>query len=416
MTTIRPHARLVAAVLAGCSAVSSVHAASPAGAAAAPVQPYGWIQGKLAEGSVYDEIWSVPTVYFDNSNPLLQEFAIQGQLQAQAAYGSDDSGNFSSHDRPEWSNWGDVELRRFRLGARARLFNQVKFHSLCDLFPDLEPRVYRRIAETYCTWTPQEAFSLSAGKVELKFTREQEIGSRDLLTFERSQIINQMFGGELTGAWMAGKNLAGGWLYEAGIYGNDWKDEFSDFNGGRMILTKIGYNYTKAAGMDNAQWELHYLHNTEPGYRDGNNPASPNYSDCLALSNEITNGRFSLTAEGFWGDGVNGQQDIYGLTLMPTWKFTDRLQWINTIELAASTGNDGIILPQRYERYSKLTNGKYTGDKGDAYCSAFSGLDYFFYGHKLKLMGGVKYSVLSGGPNGGEFNGWTLLTGLRMMF
>jgi hypothetical protein len=73
-------------------------------------------------------------------------------------------------------------------------------------------------------------------------------------------------------------------------------------------------------------------------------------------------------------------------------------------------------LPVRYEKYSKWNGTKFVGEKGDAYFSAFSGLDYFFYGHKLKLMGGVKYTALSGGPNDGDFSGWTLLTGLRMMF
>jgi phosphate-selective porin OprO/OprP len=57
------------------------------------------------------------------------------------------------------------------------------------------------------------------------------------------------------------------------------------------------------------------------------------------------------------------------------------------------------------------------GDKkGDAYFASYAGLNYYIDGHRLKLMSGVKYSHLDGGPGGGDFNGWTWLAGLRMAF
>ena len=57
------------------------------------------------------------------------------------------------------------------------------------------------------------------------------------------------------------------------------------------------------------------------------------------------------------------------------------------------------------------------GDKkGDAWFAAYTGLNYYIDGHRLKLMSGVKYSHMDGGPGGGDFNGWTWLAGLRMAF
>jgi phosphate-selective porin OprO/OprP len=179
-----------------------------------------------------------------------------------------------------------------------------------------------------------------------------------------------------------------------------------------MILAKAGLNYTRATSFDNALAEFHFLHNTEPGFTSPGDPASPPYSNCIAASNEITAGRFGLTTELFWGDGALGRPDIYGLTAMPTWFLTEKLQLVTTFQLAGSHEENGILLPLRYEALSPGA-----GDKsGDAYFAGYGGLDYYLYGHKLKLMSGVKYTYLDGNSGGGDFNGWTFMAGLRMAF
>lgn len=369
--------------------------------------------GQQAGGSIYDQIWALPTLYKDETNPLLQEFAIQGQLQTQYAYGSDDSGHFGSGNMLDSCRWGDIEVRRFRLGLRARLWHALKFHSLVDLNPDFSPTFYKGIAEMYLTFSRSDAFAFSVGKSELKFTREQEISSKEILTFERSQMVNQFFGGELTGAWIAGKGIAGGWLYELGVYGNDRHDEWTDFDGGAMILAKAGYNYTSSTPFDLAQIELHYLHNTEPGWSEGpSGLVSPKYGDCVAISNDLTEGRFSLMTEAFWGDGEVGRSDVSGVSVLPSWSLSDKLQAVGLFELAWSGDDNGVLLPTRYEAKSPGT-----GDKaGDLLASAYLGLNYYLYGHKLKLMSGVKYTYLDGGSGGGDFDGWSGWIGLRMGF
>ena len=71
-----------------------------------------------------------------------------------------------------------------------------------------------------------------------------------------------------------------------------------------------------------------------------------------------------------------------------------------------------VILPARYEALAARV-----GDKvGDAYFAGFVGLNYYIHGHYLKLMSGVKYSYLDGGSQGGDFDGWTMLAGVRMAF
>jgi len=59
-----------------------------------------------------------------------------------------------------------------------------------------------------------------------------------------------------------------------------------------------------------------------------------------------------------------------------------------------------------------LTGLRTSDAKGNTYASAYAGLNYYIYGHKLKLMNGVEYSHLGGG----DYDGYTFLSGLRFSF
>ena len=48
--------------------------------------------------------------------------------------------------------------------------------------------------------------------------------------------------------------------------------------------------------------------------------------------------------------------------------------------------------------------------------AAYFGVNYYIYGHKLKLMAGTEYHHMDGGGDGGDFDGWTSTVGLRMSF
>ena len=388
----------------GCGSAGTAPAATP--------EATGILVGKLAEGSAYDRLWSIPLLYKNEANPVLQELAFLGQLQTQYAYGSDDSGNFGSNDLGEEELWGDIEVRRFRLGLKARLFGKLSFLNLTDLNPDFSPQIYKRTPETYFTWAENEALNISAGKVELKFNREQEYSSRDFPVFERSALGNMLYGGELTGAWACGKGIRGGWLYFLGLYSNDREDEWTDFDGGAMILGKIGYNYTKRTDFDLAEVKFQLLHNTDPGFSDSNTCyASPLYSNSVSLSNELTKGPFGLTTEFLWADGERGAGDVYGLYAMPFWFITEKLQLISVMEVAGGSSDNAVILPRHFER---LIDGD--DNTGDRYFATYAGLNYYIRGQQLKLMSGVKYSYLGGTPNGDGFDGWTFMTGVRMAF
>jgi phosphate-selective porin OprO and OprP len=409
MSPIRATAALmfVAAVLPG---------AGWADTTTAPPSPEscGWFPGfRPSDGTAWDQALAVPTIYKDKSNPWVQELAVVGQLQLQYAYGSDDSGKFGSGDFPDGSCWGDTEVRRLRVGMKGRLFEKLTFLNLTDLNPEFSPRIYKRTPETYFTYAHSPALNISAGKTELKFDREQEYSSRDFLPFERSAVGNMLYGGELTGAWVCGSGIRGGWLYFFGVYENDRQDELPAFEGGAMILGKIGYDYTSRTTFDLAEAKVQWLHNTEPGYAESaTHPASPSYSNSVSISNQLTEGDFGLTTEFLWGDGAEGRPDVCQLSAMSTYRINEQLQIVSTFEAASSREENGVFLPARYESLSPGV-----GDKsGDAYFAAYAGLNWYLHGNNLKWMSGVKYSYLDGGSGGGDFNGWTLLAGMRMAF
>ncbi len=178
------------------------------------------------------------------------------------------------------------------------------------------------------------------------------------------------------------------------------------------MLAKLGYDYTALAGFDKAFAELHHLHNTEPGYTSPGDPPSPSYSDSIAISNTLQQGRFGLETEAFWGDGALGRPDVWGISAIPSWFFTENLQGAALLEYADSRGPDGIFLPSRYEAYCPVTE----TTSGDSFASCYAGLNYYLYGHKLKLMTGVKYTHLAGDTGEDDFDGWSWLAVFRMAF
>lgn len=398
----------------------------------------GLVLGKLSGKSDSDRAWSAATLYKNKSNPILQEFSLQGRLHLQTAYGVEGGDHdFSVSDyktfKPEndetvWGN--DIDVRRARIGFKSKWFQQWKLETNIDVDPNGHDdgsghtTFYKNLQECVLTYDHSDAVNVSIGKTRVKFTREQEISSNEILTIERSLLANTLFPGELTGIWLDGKNLAEHWSYELGVFANDQKREFSDLDAGTIYLAKAGYDYSKAASLDSAEVGIQFMHNTEPGFQsldtDSNYDfdASPSFGNSVALTNDISHGRFGLVTDIFHaGDGLvtatgkkktpyERQSDVFGLTVIPSWNLTEQLQLVAKFHLATSAGPDGLRSPSRYERPAA------TDDKGNTYRSAYLGLNYYLYGHQLKLMNGIEYAEMGGG----SFDGYTLMSALRFSF
>lgn len=422
---------VLATSLLGCIPSQAGSEASAVAESSSSSSATGLLVGKLSGDSAWDRTWSAFTLYKDENNPILQEFALQGRLQVQAAYGDSSTQNY--HDAGKGEFFGeDFEIRRARFGFKSKWFQTWKLEGQIDVDADYEDRLgdetlYKDIYDLYLTYAPSDAFNMSVGKTKVKFSREQEISSKEILTFERSLVSNMLFPGELTGVWVNGKGIQEHWLYELGLYGADRVREFSNFDQGAVVLGKIGYDYSSQVGLDSAVASFHYMHNTNPAFKELQSSdeafsfsTSPSFTDSIALTNDLTQGRFGLTTEIMYGFGYDGdaeqngktkainQSDVFGLTIIPSYFIADGLQLVGRIQYATSADDNGLTLPGRYEEYSAKT----TDVKGDAYLSGYLGLNYYLYGHKLKVMSGVEYSSLSGG----DYDGYTFLTGARMCF
>ena len=400
-------------------------ATSLLGLVSANAEPTGLMFGKLTGETAFDRAWSAFTLYKNEDNPILQEFALQGRLQVQSIYGESDGDSFNTSDYKDASNdetvWGnDIEARRARFGFKSKWFQSWKFEGQINVDVDGmdntgDDTFYKDIYDLFVTYAPSDAMNISAGKTKVKFSREQEISSKEILTIERSLLSNTLFPGELTGIWANGKGIADHWLYEVGVYGNDRQREFTDLSGdnrGTLFLAKIGYDYAEQSGLDTAVASVHFMNNSEPNYKEPTPPdyttgTSPNFKTSWAFTNDITQGRFGLTTEAMLASGDGSQSDVMGLTLIPSYYIGEGLQLVGRLQVATSEDPDDLRVPSRYER---LVAGD--DEKGNTYASAYVGLNYYIYGHKLKLMNGLEYSHMGGG----DYDGYTLMSGLRFSF
>ena len=72
-----------------------------------------------------------------------------------------------------------------------------------------------------------------------------------------------------------------------------------------------------------------------------------------------------------------------------------------------SIDENGVRLP-RYEN-------QFVSGRGDEFQEIYLGLNWYLYGHKLKLQTGVDYAHMADRANdGGAYNGWQWTTGLRL--
>lgn len=394
------------------SAAESIEPASSGSAS-------GLLVGKLSGDSAMDQLWSAATLYKDENNPILQSFALQGRHQLQFGDGDASSNNYLD-SRPYLGYGDNIEVRRARYGFKSKWFNNFKFEGQIDVWPQLETDIpgqdgfYRGLYDLYITYANSDAFNISIGKTKTKFGREQEISSKEILTFERSQISNQLQTGELTGIWANGKDIAGGWLYEAGIYSNDRDRDFSNFesDSGLVFLGKIGYDYSEAAGLDTGVASVQYMYNSEPGYSNGQSysSASPTFGHSFALTNDISKGRFALVTDLYAANGDGAQPNVFGANFIPSYYIAECLQLVGSFQIAGANDR-GLALYSRYED-------AYVDDRGiiddvSSYWSTYLGLNYYIYGHKLKLMTGIQYSQAA---DGDVYDGYTAWSGLRFSF
>lgn len=365
-----------------------------------------------ASADTVDDLWKLPVLY-KNDHTLLREFALSANIQWQWADGNGSEGSFGSRDRPDELRWGDVEARRIELGFRSQWGDKLKFSAHVEpnidgrSSPDMHGGAYRDLHDLSFTYAFDPAFTLGIGKVTPKyFAYEDIVSSREMTVFERSLVVTQLIPPELTGIRAEGK--VGLWSYGTGIFAGESMPEFPEFNAGMVLQNMVGYNYATAAGLDEAIVRLCHQYSTS----DENSGGPGLFDHAVSLNTFLREGRFNFYADLIGAHGRDATGNIAGITLAPSWFFTKQLEMIFRYQHAIGS-DDALQLSSRYERLApRLTD----SGGGKAFDAAYLGLNYYIHGHKLKLMAAAEYQHMDGGSDGGDYEGITCLTGLRMSF
>lgn len=362
---------------------------------------------EFIEDSTFDNIWSYATLYKDDTNPYLEEFKLRGRYQGQ--YWDVDA------DQGSQSNWED---RRSRFGFDAKLLDKklearVDFQSN-DGFDDF----YDGLVDAYLRWKPKSWLSITAGKTKPLIAQYDWLESTNTQpTFERSQIFNQLGINRATGLTVEGTSDA--WSWRAGIYSNDTPNntggtgsfgegEFGDLTGGVSYSLGVGYDFKHLINLEKADFRLDWLHSD----RETDDLVLGKYDDIVTATFSVKEGYLGAVVEAFsasGGDGTNS--DVFGFYIQPTYDIIPKkLQLVGRYSYANSDGPLGVQGQSRYERKVATYNGL-----GDSYHAIYGGAQYFIYGDKLKLMAGAEWAWLDN-ENGDSYDGFTLLTGVRLSF
>ena len=129
---------LFATSVLGCLSAQAGNESSTEPAASSSSSATGLLLGKFPGETAYDKMWSAFTLYKDDSNPILQEFSLQGRMQVQYADGHSDNGHFDIEDYKNSGKdeavWGDkLEARRAYLGFKSKWFQNWKLEGQIEL-------------------------------------------------------------------------------------------------------------------------------------------------------------------------------------------------------------------------------------------------------------------------------------------
>jgi len=349
----------------------------------------------VEEKSIYDRIWQVPVIYQNKDNGFLQEFRFTGRLHVD---------NYSLDSDLGYDQ--DWVVRRWRMGFKAKLLQKLDVHVEADLDAQDPRPLYNRLTDAYLAWTFNDAFKLTVGKHSVKFTLDGATSSNELITIDRNNIANNFwFPTEyISGVSLSGK--IGQFQYNTGLFsGGTESPEFGNFDAGNFWLGSVGYDFGKALGVKKALLRADYVYNDPNPESD----ATRSFEQIGSLVFQLDADKWGVSADVTAGQGFGRQSNAWGAVIMPWFKITDKLQVVGRYTYIASDENNGV----RFSRYESVM----TSGRGNEYNELYAGLNYYLYGHKLKVQTGLTYTWMNDEANdGGQYEGWTWTTGLRVSF
>ena len=348
---------------------------------------------KATAQSTYDDIWKLAEWYRNDQNETVQGVLFSGRFQHEFAVVDAGQG---AHD--EWN------VRRMRLGVKSELFHRFTVHVEAGVNPQERAPFYKRLTEVHVEWQASDIFALTVGKQGVPFTMDGSTSSKELLAVDRSNLANNMWFPE---EYIPGVSSSGGrsnWVYQLGVYsGGSGNREFGEFDGSAFGLLSLGYNFSEVLRVQDALLRGNYVYQ-DP---DPNNTFTRQLQHVVSVNFKFEVDRWGFQSDFSSGSGYMGQSDLWGVMTMPFFNLTSRFQVVGRHTYIRSESANGVRLA-RYE--NQVTDGR-----GDRYSEFYVGVNYYFYGHKLKLQSGLQFADMNdSAADGGEYSGVASTTGLRV--
>ena len=327
---------------------------------------------------ILDSIWLLPLIYQNEANPYIQEFKIKGRYQWRNAEVNSDQGDDKLH-----------ESRRARLGATMRLLYNVEIQGEINLVDEYAApggdSGYEGIDTLYATVNITEGLDFSFGKMKPKFTYEYTADSAEFPILERSLLVEQIAPAKSTGFALTGET--GNWEFEFGVYSGERSDGLSSFNDGLFYHARATYDFSDPdidEILDREFWHFDYIYNSDADI----NTAVTGYRHGFATGVYLENGPFSLAADVMY---ATGERDVWGASIIPAiFLIENKLQLVGRYHFADTDDDDGLMLRPRYEQQAPEIQTIY----GDEYHSFYTGLNYYFYGNRIKFMTGLEFAAM----------------------
>ena len=332
----------------------------------------------------FDTIWKFADWYENDDNSVIQSLQFSGRFQLDYALVDADQG-----DHTEWN------IRRFRLGAKARLFEDFTLHGEVELNPQEADPVFSRFTDLYVQWNRSERFEVTIGKQSAGFTMDGSTSSKELLAIDRSNLSNNMW---FPQEYVPGLSVSGesdNWSYRAGAYSSGAANRgFGEFNASVFGLVVVGYDFADRLGVTEAVLAANYVYQ-DP---DEDNSFTRSLENILSVNFKLDAGKWGIRTDLSTATGFADQGDLWGTMAMPYYNIAETVQLVGRYTFVASDTVNGVRL-SRYER--ELVAGR-----GDRFNEIYFGLNYYFYAHKLKLQGGIQFADMRDRANdGGAYSG-----------
>ncbi|MCK9304038.1 MAG: OprO/OprP family phosphate-selective porin [Bacteroidales bacterium] len=364
------------------------------------------------ESSWLKPIFDAPKLYEDKESDVLQSIALTGRLQG-------DLYSFGDNDD---SHLEDAMWRRFRFGAKAKIFHDFTLHTEMDL--DMNEvdsghwdEFYLRLTDSYIKWDKYEEATVTVGKQSAGFTLDGATSSKKLILTERNIVAGNFW---FDMEYFTGTSVKGDideWSYKVGLFSASGEAEYGHFDSGYFGLFSVGHKTGEKGSL-----RLDYVYN-DPDYsskysdfKGKNAVGTANHDHVLALvyeqmlSDKLGVQSDIVTSKGI-KDNSNGidQSDLVGLSVTPFYNLTDDLQLVLQYAGVTSLEGDADVQMSRYA----YRNADKT--KAETAHNFLLGFNWYLYGHKLKWQNALEYSYAENmRGSGDDYHGYGFTSAFRL--